>query len=110
MSDVLLDTGCSRTLVRQELVLPEKLKEGRVAIRCACGDIVNYPLVEIHIEVGGRQFTVEAGASDSLPTSVLLGTDVLEMGLLLQENRPDTLVQEAQTTSDQALAGSGSAT
>ena len=110
MSDVLLDTGCSRTLVRQELVLPEKLKEGRVAIRCACGDIVNYPLAEVHIEVGGRQFTVEAGASDSLPTSVLLGTDVLEMGLLLQENRPDTLVQEAQTTSDQALAGSGSAT
>ena len=42
VSDVLLDTGCSRTLVRQELVLPEKLKEGRVAIRCACGDIVNY--------------------------------------------------------------------
>ena len=32
VSDVLLDTGCSRTLVRRGLVPPENLKEVKVAI------------------------------------------------------------------------------
>ena len=41
VSDILLDTGCSRTLVHQKLVYDEKLKDsGAVAIRCAHGDTV----------------------------------------------------------------------
>ena len=35
---ILLDTGCSRTLVRQELIPREKMLEGEaVTIRCAHG-------------------------------------------------------------------------
>ena len=39
VDNILLDTGCSRTLVHQSLVPKEKLLEGEaVAIRCAHGD------------------------------------------------------------------------
>ena len=35
----MLDTGCSRTMVRRELVSEDKLLEGEVvAVRCAHGD------------------------------------------------------------------------
>ena len=38
--EIVLDTGCKRTMVHQELVPPEKIIEGDVAtIRCAHGDI-----------------------------------------------------------------------
>ena len=44
VDNVLLDTGCSRTLVHQSLVPKEKLLEGEaVAIRCAHGDTVLIP-------------------------------------------------------------------
>ena len=51
VGDILLDTGCSRTLVHQRLVSENKLKEGdAVAIRCAHGDTVLYPLADIVVE------------------------------------------------------------
>ena len=37
---ILLDTGCSRKLVRQDLVPPRKKADGRVSIKCAHGDVV----------------------------------------------------------------------
>ena len=38
---ILLDTGCTRTLVQQDLVPPGKMTVGRVSIRCAHGDVVS---------------------------------------------------------------------
>jgi len=50
--DILLDTGCSRTLVHQSLVPDKKIQEGEaIAIRCAHGDTVLYPLAEVSLEV-----------------------------------------------------------
>ena len=46
---------------------------------------------------------MEAGASDSLPTSVLLGTDVPETGLLLQGCRQNIGGMEGQSRADKAL-------
>lgn len=68
--------------------MPEsKLKEGNaVAIRCAHGDTVLYPLADITMEVNGRQITVEAGVSETLPMSVLLGIDNPELVEMLQVN------------------------
>ena len=84
VSDILLDTGCSRTLIRRELVPAKKVQEGDVVtIRCAHGDTVLYPLANVKLEVGGREVEVEAAISDTLPMSVLLGTDVAELGELL---------------------------
>ena len=80
VSDILLDTGCSQTLVRQELVPESKLKDGEaVAIRCAHGDTVLYPIAEVTMEVEGKPIKIEAAVSDTLPMSVLLGTDTPEL-------------------------------
>ena len=74
VSKVLLDTGCSRTMVRRELVHPEKLLEGEaVTIRCAHGDMVLYPLAKIGMEVNGHHLDMEVAVSDTL----LLGRRVI---------------------------------
>ena len=53
VSDILLDTGCSRTLVRRDLVPSKNMQEGDVVtIRCAHGDTVLYPLADVKVEVG----------------------------------------------------------
>ncbi len=85
VSNILLDTGCSRTLVRGDLVPDDKVIDGEVvAIRCAHGDTVLYLLAEVTIEVDGRKMNVEAAVSNTLPMAVLLGTDTPELGELLQ--------------------------
>ena len=42
-----------------------------------------YPLADISLEVNEKQITVEAAVSDTLPMSVLLGTDTPELAELL---------------------------
>ena len=77
VENILLDTGCSRTLVRSDLVRQEKIIEGEVVtICCAHGDTVLYPVASVELEVEGRHITVEAAVSDTLPMAVLLGRDV----------------------------------
>lgn len=105
VDNILLDTGCSRTLVHQDLVPESKIQESEVmAIRCAHGDTVLYPLAEISMEVEGRTITVEAAVSeaavsDTLPMSVLLGTDTPELAdLLVRSNSKESEVALAVTT------------
>ena len=87
VSDIVLDTGCSRTMVRKELVDEEKNLEGRaVTVRCAHGDTVLYPLAQVELKLDGVAVQVEVAVSDSLPVSVLLGTDVPELGELLHSS------------------------
>ena len=81
---ILLDTGCSRTVVLEKFVPREKILEGEaVIICCAHGDTVLYPLAEVDIKVDGRRLTVEAAVSKTLPMDVLLGTDVPELAEML---------------------------
>ena len=93
--DIVLDTGCSRTLVHRKLVPPQKMLPGSaVTIRCAHGDTVLYPLAAVDVEIRGKKFAVEAAVSDTLPASVLLGTDVPELTSFLgmrpiQQAKPD---------------------
>ena len=88
VQDIILDTGCSRTLVRKDLVPPSKwLEERAVVIKCAHGDAVMYPLASVDLMVDGTAVNVEAALSDTLPAAVLLGRDVPELHRLLQEPR-----------------------
>ena len=81
---VVLDTGCSQTMVHKDLVPQDKIVEGdAVTIRCAHGDTVLYPLVEIKVD--GHPISIEAAVSETLPVDVLLGTDVPELTHLLGE-------------------------
>ena len=45
VKDILIDTGCSRTMVHEKNVPPGKVLQGEaIAIRCVHGDTVLYPL------------------------------------------------------------------
>ena len=89
MTGVLLDIGCPRTVVRKELV-PQKMIDGAVVtIHCTHGDTVLYPLVMADIEVRGKKMAVGAAISETLSMSLLLGTDVTELGELLGAHSPE---------------------
>ena len=86
--DILLDTGCSRTMVRTDLVVPSSVSSTQqVVIRCAHGEAVSYPTALVNMEIEGLQVCVEAAVCKSLPVSVLLGTDVPELFTLLSRVR-----------------------
>ena len=81
VKDLLLDTGCTRTMVWADLVPPRKFLEGdAVTIQCAHGDTVLYPLANVAIQV-------EAAISDKLLVAVLLGKEVPEFAQLLGKGR-----------------------
>ena len=85
--DILLDTGCSRTMVRRDLVPEDKICEGEVVgVRCAHGDTVLYPVGVVSLQVDDVKLQVKAAVSDTLPLSVLLGTDIPQLGELLEHN------------------------
>ena len=88
LQDILLDTGCTRTMLQADLVPPRKFLEGdAVTIQCAHGDTVLYPLANIAIQVEGLEIEVEAAISDKLPVAVLLGKEVPEFAQLLGKVR-----------------------
>ena len=100
---VLLDTGSARTLVRGDLVPRGKVLVGQgVAIRCAHGESVRYPLADIEVEDGSRQFVVRAGVADQLPIQILLGRDVPMLLELLTED-PETKPELAAVTTRSQL-------
>ena len=76
VSNLILDTGATRTLVRSDLLPPSIRMEGEVTIRCAHGDAVTYPLA---VSTGSKEFLVRAGISNTLPVPVLLGRDIPEL-------------------------------
>ena len=95
VTDILLDTGCFWTLVQRELIPDHKILEGKVTtIQCAHRDMVLYPLADMELQVAGKCITVEAAVSETLPMSVLLGTDVPHLDELLRDT----------SGADQALA------
>ena len=57
---------------------PKDYSGEAIVIRCAHGDTVLYPIALVELEVAGRKVIVEAAVSKTLPTAVLLGTDVVE--------------------------------
>ena len=78
-------------MVRADLVPDNNLIAGEaITLRCAHRDTVLYPLADVTMDVGGVAIQVRAAVSDTLPVSVLLGTDVCELGRLLRENPSST--------------------
>ena len=93
VKDILIDTGCSRTMVHEKNVPPGKVLQGEaIAIRCVHGDTVLYPLTLVTVEVAGRGFTMEAAVSRTLPTAVLLGMDVAELAEILGEDLKESRI------------------
>ncbi|KAL5489194.1 hypothetical protein EMCRGX_G018260 [Ephydatia muelleri] len=83
---IMLDTGCSRTMVHSDLVSDGQIREGESAVvRCANGDTAMYPMADICVELDGYTIDTVAAVSDTLPMDVLLRTDVPELGMLLSQ-------------------------
>ena len=84
VDNILLDTGCSKTLMHQEWVPRDRMLDGEaVAIRCAHGDTVLYLVALFQVVVGTRTMEVRAAVFETLPVDVLLGNDVPELPELL---------------------------
>ena len=112
VSDIMLDTGCSRTMVHRKLVSREQLIEGEAtAVRCAHGDTMLYPMARVEMEVDGCTIKTVAAVCNTLPMDVLLGTDVAELDTLLRNMKKclqeGTLALVATTRSMQGSEGSG---
>ena len=85
---IVLDTGCARTIVHEDLVPPEKKTGETITIRCAHGDVFDYPLAQVCVSINGAVYEVEAAVSRTLPAPVLLGRDVAQLVEILREHTP----------------------
>ena len=55
-----------------------------LAIQCAHGDLIAYPLAAIKLEIQGKLIFINSAVSDTLPQSVLVGTDIPVLLEILQ--------------------------
>ena len=68
VDQIVLDTGCSRNMLKQDLFPRNKLIEGdAVTIQCAHGHTVLHTVVQLELLVDGVPVCVEAAVSKSLP-------------------------------------------
>ena len=95
VDQIVLDTGCLQTMVRQYFVPESKIIEiEAVTTRCARGDTVLYSVAQLELEVDRLPLCVEAAVSKSLPVPGLLGTIVAELHQLLDESLIHTPVED----------------
>ena len=107
VENIVLDTGCTGTLVHRKLVKESQYVDGEaVTIRCAHGDTVLYPLADVEIILEEGPVKVKAAVAEKLPASVLLGTDVPQLGKLLLDKplveKALVVKTHAQTIKDKA--------
>ena len=86
VDDLLLDTRCSKTIVRGDLIGEERWLEGEsTIIQYAHRDAIAYPLATIQLVIQGKPVLVDAAVSDTLPQSAQETTkptkDALEPGV-----------------------------
>ena len=92
MVDILLDSGCLRTIIRRDL-LPEDYilnHEDTLHIRCAHGDVTSYPTAWIDLEINEKHYNIKAGVSNTLPRPILLDHDISDLCDLITNYRPLT--------------------
>ena len=90
VENICIDTGCSQTLVHSSLISKDAVLPGKtVDIQCAHGDITTYPLADVELVIDDVAQEIRVGVAQSLPHSVLLGTDVPHLIDLLATPTPD---------------------
>ena len=101
--ELLLDTGCSKSLIDASLVPPEKIHQGEnVTMQCAHGDIKTYPTASVEVEVDGKIYTLKAAVAENLPRQALLGRDVKDLiTMIIKEDQKHTQQVLAVTTRQQ---------
>ena len=78
--EMVVDTGCSYTLVHSSLVPDAKFTQDQwVGVQCAHGNVIEYPVAKVDIEIDGVSKGVEVGVSPKLPRKVLIGRDLIDL-------------------------------
>ena len=97
VNDIVLDMGCSRTLVRSGLMREKSYSlKKTVGVQCSHGDVVKYPVSTVEISIQGKVVLVEVAVVDKLPHSVLLRTDAPVLVELIEGKEKAFLVTQTQ--------------
>ena len=72
VKDIVLVTGATRALVRDNLVPRIKYLNKFVSVQCMHGDYVSYPLAKVEVMIDGRSYFVEAAVIGELFTRMVM--------------------------------------
>ena len=73
---MIVDTGCSRTTVRKDLVSPSKVQGNTRDSQIANGEWINCKLAEVELEIEGEKYSTKVAVAERLAVPVLLGRDL----------------------------------
>ena len=73
---MIVDTGCSRTTVRKDLVSPSKVQGNTRNSQIANGEWINCKLAKVELEKKGENYSTEVAVAERLAVPVLLGRDL----------------------------------
>ena len=74
---MLVDTGCTRTIVESTVVWKSKVTpKNKVPILCVHGDTCLYPTARVKLMCGNWEKETEIAVAPNLPVAVLLGSDI----------------------------------
>ena len=77
---MLVDTGCDRTIISARVVKTGKLDPGnKVPVLCVHGDTCSYPTARVKLTSGSWVRDAEVAVAPNLPVAVLLGRDLYEV-------------------------------
>ena len=77
VSNIQIDTGACRTVVREDLVSRRTWKDTVVKLRIADNTELKCLVADVIIKIGNNTYQIEAAIVRQLPANVLLGRDVL---------------------------------
>ncbi|XP_078697349.1 uncharacterized protein LOC144925266 [Branchiostoma floridae x Branchiostoma belcheri] len=93
---LLLDTGSTQTLIREDLVDPTKIAhDNQGGITCIHGDERKYPTAQVEVQIGHRSYKINAKVTPNLPHPAILGRDVPHLAELVQQCASGRLARES---------------
>ncbi|KAJ1135546.1 hypothetical protein NDU88_001985 [Pleurodeles waltl] len=82
----LVDSGCSQSVIRQSLVLPEqRTPQTQVLIACVHGDQRLCPVAMVLLNWKGEDGTITVGVIPNLDEEIILSTDYINFTSLLEK-------------------------
>ncbi|XP_069100681.1 uncharacterized protein [Pleurodeles waltl] len=90
----LIDSGCSPSVIRKDLVLPGQEEPGsQVLITCVHGDQRYYPLATVKVKWREQIENLQVGVLSTLDKDIILGTDYEDFPSLLEKAVQENLLR-----------------
>ncbi|KAJ1130222.1 hypothetical protein NDU88_008578 [Pleurodeles waltl] len=88
--NVLIDSGCSQSIVKQDYVQPDQwIPNAQVLITCVHGDRKTYPVAAVSINWRGQEECLSVGVIPDLGEDMIIGTDYDAFAHLLNNANQD---------------------